>query len=394
MNICVWSGSSFEKPYASYHLMENIILSFLEEGHQVWLIQGKWSNGQIPDSLKEKENFNVINISQKSIQKNNFIGRYIYSLNFYRKSKKCLYNLPQIDVVFLQSNNVAWYPISCIRKKKIPVVYNVQDIFPDNAIEVGMINKNSLIAKTFLQLQMYAFQKSSVIVTISQDMKNRLNQVYGINKNKIYVAYNWSHLSNKTNNYNFFNEQFPLKKGNVKVVYAGNLGKMQNVELIVRTATLFLDYENIEFYIIGSGGNERELKKMVEEANMRNVFFLPMQPPERAQDIYQSADINIIPLQKGIIYTALPSKTADCFSVNKPVIFCIDEESLFAQTLNRYKIPVSSPTDPEELKNAILDIVKNGFEGEPRNCSNDLFQKEENLRIYCECINIAAKSRI
>ena len=99
---------------------------------------------------------------------------------------------------------------------------------------------------------------------------------------------------------------------------------MQNVELVLEAAALMKDEPDISFFIVGSGVNEEQLKNYAEEKELTNVKFVGMQPPEEVADLYEAADVNVIPLQKGLIYAALPSKTADCLLAGKPIITCVE----------------------------------------------------------------------
>ena len=119
---------------------------------------------------------------------------------------------------------------------------------------------------------------------------------------------------------------------------------MQNVELILESAALMKDEPDISFYTVGSGVNEEQLKTFAKEKELGNVTFVGMQPPEEVADLYSAADVNLIPLQKGLIYAALPSKTADCLIAGKPIITCVDEESEFAHLINQYGIKMLEMT--------------------------------------------------
>lgn len=82
MNICLWSGSSFEKWYSSYHLMEDLVLEVLKAGHELWLVQVQRGDGRLPSSFSEYNNLHVINIPQREPEKSNFIKRYTSSIDY------------------------------------------------------------------------------------------------------------------------------------------------------------------------------------------------------------------------------------------------------------------------------------------------------------------------
>ena len=168
------------------------------------------------------------------------------------------------------------------------------------------------------------------------------------------------------------------------MVYAGNLGKMQNVELILEAAALMKDDEDISFYIVGGGVNEEQLKTFAKEKELNNVTFVGMQPPEEVADVYSAADVNVIPLQKGIIYAALPSKTADCLIAGKPIITCVDEGSKFAELVEACGAKNVKNNSAKNL-NAVIRSIKYGcYVGEIKRIIP--CQKGSNTKEYCNLI--------
>ena len=112
------------------------------------------------------------------------------------------------------------------------------------------------------------------------------------------------------------------------------------------------DDAGVSFYIVGGGVNEEKLKIFAKEKELNNVTFVGMQPPEEVADLYAAADVNVIPLQKGLIYAALPSKTADCLIAGKSkrvvahshgefVDFDIDEALAMKKDIDEYQYTIS-----------------------------------------------------
>ena len=293
-----------------------------------------------------------------------------------------------LDCVYLQSCNTAFLPVLYAKHiLKIPVFYNEQDLFPDNALLSGSLSSSSVIYRIAKALQKYAYRNASCLSTISPDMRKRMAENYGIDPNRIHVIGNWGHeeqYQDPSGN-NAFLEAHPKKSGEFRAVYAGNVSKMQNVELIVQTAAL-MQNDAVSFCIVGDGANKPNLERLAAEQDLRNVSFLPMQPEETVSDLYASADVNLIPLKPGIIQTALPSKLADCLLADRPIITCFDADALFCAEAAQYGIPNAPPDDPEALRQLILTIRKNGYHGKNRDFLQTFYCCEENAGRYCELI--------
>ena len=262
------------------------------------------------------------------------------------------------------------------------VVAMLQDVWPDNAVQSGLISENGLLYRYFEAWQRYVYKKADRIICISDDMKDFIASK-GIDEKKIEVIYNWGY-SDETVNIPWEDNKF-VKKYNLKkdfyAVYAGNIGKMQNVDLIVRAAKKMPE---TKFLIIGDGAKREEIEKSV--ADLTNVVMLPLQPPELAEHIYSMAGVNIIPLVEGGPKTAMPSKTGVVLSCGRPVIFCFGAGTRFAELVEKYSAGTSvSAKDEDELVNAIKAVT--GGEG-AKSLFKDDFRKSNNIKQYVKAVGL------
>lgn len=391
MKIAVVSIGSFDTQYSDYHIMRDIIVGFLERGHEVNLIQKQYLD--VPRYPQQFEKYlarqlQVQNIRFEKKTKDDLKARYIADLAYYRQACRLMKkNKP--DKIFLQSNNTAFFTVFYAKHiLKRPLLYNEQDIFPENAYFAGILSENSAIYKVAHMLQKYAYKNASALSTISEDMKSTIVTRYGIPADKVKVIYNWGHEELKAHSEaeNVFLRKYPKKPREFRVVYAGNLGKMQNVELVLEAAALMKDELNITFYIVGEGVNEAQLKEYAKEQSLFNVTFVGMQPPEEVADLYAAADVNVIPLQKGLIYAALPSKTADCLIAGKPIITCVDDESEFAKLVRKYGIENAGTSCPEKLKKLIFDTSMGDCRCENVSLWDAFFTKDKSVTAHCDAL--------
>ena len=390
MKIAVVSIGSFDTQYSDYHIMRDIILGLLERGHEVNLIQKQYLDmPQYPQQFDKYfgKQLQVNNIKFEKKAKADLKARYLADLSYYRQACKWMKkNKP--DKVFLQSCNTAFFTVFYAKHiLKCPLLYNEQDIFPENAYFAGILSESSMVYKVAHLLQKYAYKNATALSTISDDMKSTIVTRYGISEDKVQVIYNWGHeeLIAHSEQDNVFLKKYPKKPGEFRVVYAGNLGKMQNVELILETAALMKDEEEVSFYIVGGGVNEEQLKTFAKEKELNNVTFVGMQPPDEVADLYAAADVNVIPLQRGLIYAALPSKTADCLIAGKPIITCIDDESEFAMLVRKYGIENANNDSPDNLR-CVISSIKNGIYAGKTKALEKIWQRNLNVSEYCNQI--------
>lgn len=362
MKICIWSGSSFEDWYSSYHLMLKLIQEMIAAGHEVWLLQVQKKDGRMPDELKGEPKLHVINIPQEQADKSNFALRYLKGFQYYKQSGKKLKKLPHIDVIFLQSNNNAIVPVKLARKFHIPVVYNVQDIFPIDAMVIGKLSKRHPAFVIARALQAKAYKNADRVVTISEDLKKTIQNE---GRQDVDVVYNWSYQNEPyripDDKNHFLLSNSICREDGFRVIYAGNVGQMMDGDMIVQTAKLLSAYTDIKFYIIGEGSGLKKLKAKVETEKLKNILFYPRQPMEYAQENYCAADVNINPVPKGVIYTCMPSKTATCLLSEQPTIVSMDMDSDMAKKLNTVdQWTVVAPGDAQAMADGILRVYRNG----------------------------------
>lgn len=391
MKVAVVSIGSFDTQYSDYHIMRDIILGMLKRGFQVTLIQKQYFDvPRYPAPFTKYLGTQLIvkNIRFDRKAKADLRARYLADLFYYHKACRLMKkDLP--DKIFLQSNNTAfitvWYAKHILKR---PILYNEQDIFPENAYFAGILSESSMIYKVAHALQKYAYKNATALSTISDDMKSTIVTRYGISEDKVQVIYNWGHeeLKAHSEEENTFLKKYPKRLGEFRVVYAGNLGKMQNVELVLEAAAIMKDEKDISFYIVGGGVNEEQLKAFAKEKELPNVTFVGMQPPEEVADLYLAADVNVIPLQKGLVYAALPSKTADCLIAGKPIITCVDEDSKFAELANHYGISNAGTNQPDHLSRMILRVKNGKHPCRGLEFWTDYFTESKSVESHCKAV--------
>lgn len=388
MKVLFWMFIGFDKHETSEHLLTAVIEQLCIAGHSVHILQ-KNTGGDLPSIPDCLSNYPITTdaIPVQSVNKGNFVARYLAELKYISKCKK--YITKGYDAVFVQSTTVGGYAVAALRKK-LPhaiITFNVQDIFPYNAVYSGKIKEGGMLFRFLASKQRIAYKKADHIITISEDMKETLVED-GTDLNKIEVIYNWSYQDELYENVDLTSVSHLFNRDYFNVVYAGNIGVMQNVDLLVETANLMKNDKNIWFHIIGAGVCKEKLEVKAKENRIRNISFLPMQPPKLAPAIYTSADVNVIPLVENAVRTALPSKIATCLACQKPIILAIGKDSIIGKKMRKEAhCLVINSNSAEEMKNAIQEIMKRGRSAPnmsmffQENCN-----KTHNSKLYAEII--------
>lgn len=234
----MWMSGGFDRRTTSEHLLVAIVQALYENGHTVHIVQ-KDTLGSLPHLPKELLKLGVTTdcIPCKLAAKSNFIGRYLVELRYVWKCRKYLKQNKDADAVFNQSSTVAGFMAFAVKHimPKARLSYNVQDIFPENALYIGSVK--GIIYKILSAEQRYAYRHADQIITISEDMRDLLVEK-GADPKKTEVVYNWSYSDNLYNYEDVYSKKIAefLPADKFNVVYAGNIGTMQNVDVVVAAA--------------------------------------------------------------------------------------------------------------------------------------------------------------
>ncbi|GAB6680999.1 glycosyltransferase family 4 protein [Streptococcus uberis] len=294
------------------------------------------------------------------------------------------------EFIFVQSTPPTQGVMAVLIKKikKVPLVYNLQDIFPDSLVGAGLSTNKSLIFKLGRIIENYTYKNCDKIIVISEDMKNNL-----LNKNvpnsKISVVSNWIDSNQikpieKEKNYLF--DKFNIPKNKFTVVYAGNLGYAQNIEVILEAANHLNNRTDIQFLIFGNGNQEEKYKEIAKEMALSNLVFFPIQPYSEVSYVYSLGDVSILPCKKGFGGSAMPSKTWSILATGTPIIASFDSGTQIQNIIEKNELGKFGEADNvNDLVNNILDLYNNSeFR---RECSRNARNYIENNVSRNKCTN-------
>lgn len=307
------------------------------------------------------------------------------------------------DVAFIDSTPpIQGLKLPIVRLfRKCPVVYNAQDLFPDTLSGTGLAKKGGLLWKIGLWVARVTFNNTDKIIAISEDIKRTLVEEKGIPADKVVVVYNWVDSDavvpiKKEENPLF--EEFGLSRDKFHVVYAGNLGNAQNINIVVDAATRLRDNEDLEFVVFGSGGLENDIRARIEAEGLKNLRLLPLQPVERVKYVYSLGDVCLVSCKEGLGGSAMPSKTWSILSCGRPVLANFDEGEL-QMILTRNELGVFTKAgDLDGFVEAIRQLA-----AEPEKCAEmgargrqfilDNLTKDAGTRKYAEVLRSVCESK-
>lgn len=341
-----------------------MIRDFLKAGHQVHLIQShrKGLFPDIPAMISSHPGLTVDTIQRKIIDKTNFVKRYLDEVKWAFTSWRHWRKVKDADVVFLQNCPTAVFSLILLRLFcKKPVVFNIYDVWPGHAIDLGVM-KSKLLYNVLRYIQKIAYKCSTRIAVLSEDMQNILARE-GVDKKKIRIVPAWyddASAMKIPRESNRFLKKYKINSDSFTVQFAGTIGYVFNYSLVLDTAERLLNKASIRFQIIGDGAFKDTMVKEAQQRGLSNIDFYPMQPVDIVPDVYSACDISIIPLRKGVIGNGVPSKAPLLMACGKVIVNSVEENSAYYALFGDNNMGISVPLDDaDRLAEAIVYLFDN-----------------------------------
>jgi colanic acid biosynthesis glycosyl transferase WcaI len=243
---------------------------------------------------------------------------------------------------------------------RVPFVFNIQDVFPDVAVELGAITNPKVIAAASW-LERTTYQGADAVTVLSDDLRdNVVAKLAGRRRGeaaKVRVIPNfvdsvWIQPGARENAYR---REHGLE-GKTVVMYAGNVGLSQSLDLVVEAAASNAFDPDVVFVINGGGSGRAELERRA--GGLANVRFVDMQPKARLPELLAAADIHLVPLKAGLARSSVPSKTYSILAAGRPVVASVDRGTEVARTVEAAGAGIAvPPDDPEAFTKAIRQLV-------------------------------------
>ena len=269
-----------------------------------------------------------------------------------------------------------------------PFILNVQDLFPQSAIDLKILKNRFLIGFfEYLEKRIYGYAKH---ITVHSGGNREHVIKNGIDGKRITVMPNWVDTDRLQPGVksNTFSEKHNLQDKFI-ISFAGVIGYSQDVDVILDAARLLQEKKDILFLIVGDGIEKSRLENKAKSMNLGNVLFLPMQSRDVYSEILHCSDICLATLKQEVLTPVVPSKILSIMAAGKPLIACMNLEGDASKIVEEAQCGFAfSAGNHEELVKATLKFY----------ASQELREQYgQNGRCYCEenfSLNICADQYI
>jgi len=304
------------------------------------------------------------------------------------------------DVVIATSPPLTMGIMSWLLAKiwSVPSVYKVAEIYPDVAIRQGIV-KNKAFIWLLKKIERFIYRKNTVIIPIAEQFA-KVVEKRGVLRSKLktipdFVDVDFYCPKERKNE---FSIKYNLTDEFI-VLYAGNIGIVQDWEIVLYAAECLKNYP-IKFVIIGDGAKRGWLREQITKRSLTNILLLGYQLKEMMPLVNASCDVSIIPMNIAGSKDGVPSKIYSIMSCAKPPIALVDEDSEIRYIIGQSGCGKAvSIGDGEAFVNAILEAYNDrenlhimGMKG--REYVKNHYSKEAIVSKYDELIKELTKLKI
>lgn len=241
-----------------------------------------------------------------------------------------------------------WFVAKC---RRAALIFNIQDVFPDAAVETGAISNRSVIRLASL-LERLSYRAADAVTVLSDDLRDNVAGKVPTASVRVIPNFVDTDAIRPADRMTELRDQLGLGGAPV-VLYAGNVGFSQSLELVLAAAE---QLPEAQFLINGDGAARASLED--QAAGLANVHFNGYIEPDRLSELLATGDVHVVPLRSGLGKVSVPSKTYSIMAAARPVVAAIDPGTAVPRILGASGGGVAvAPDDSRVFVAALRDLL-------------------------------------
>jgi putative colanic acid biosynthesis glycosyltransferase WcaI len=242
---------------------------------------------------------------------------------------------PELLLVVSAPLGLAISAVLLSRWAKAPYVFDVQDLQPDSAADLGMLPGRVL--PLLYRLEKMAYRHASLICTITEGMRQKI-VAKGVPPGKVAVVpfpadSSLFAVGGSVKGLRF-RSQYGLD-GKFVVAHSGNMGVKQGLGVVLDTAEQMREQRDVTFLLTGDGAMKPHLENKAKALKLNNVRFLPLQEQAEFLQMLAAIDVALIVQQSSVSDIAFPSKTITLLSAARPVAAAVHDSSEIGRVIRQ-----------------------------------------------------------
>lgn len=324
----------------------DLMRKFRDEGHEVYIVSAcERRNGQ-QTHIFETDGVKILKVRTLNIQKTNVVekglGTLMIERQFKRAIRKHLSNV-QLDLILYSTPPITFTKVVQHLKKKSPKAISyllLKDIFPQNAVDIGMFSERSMLHKYFRKKEIGLYKTSDYIGCMSPaNVEFVIKRNDFIDPKRVEVAPNSIELGDelspsderakRSTERGYMRSKYGLPRNIPIFIYGGNLGRPQGIDYLIKCLDANMGRTDCHFVVVGNGTEYHKLSSWLnEKSEMTNeklcVTLMERLPKEDYDMLVGACDVGLIFLDHRFTIPNYPSRLLSYLEYKMPVICATD----------------------------------------------------------------------
>lgn len=305
---------------------------FAQDGHKVYIMSPTERRNKEKSRIIQTEEATIIKVKIPNIQKTNIVEKGLSTLliePLYKKAINKFLKDVHFDLIIYSTPPITFNNVITYLKKRNPkaICYLLlKDIFPQNAVDIGMFSKNSLIYKYFRRKEVNLYKVSDYIGCMSPANVEyvKANNPY-LRPEIVEIAPNSIKIDQLPPIDKLaIRREYNIPEDKVVFVYGGNLGKPQGVDHMLSCMEACKDLAGCHFIIVGNGTEFSKINRWYTKAGITNITLMARLPKEKYDELVRAADVGLIFLDHRFTIPNYPSRLLSYLQSGLPILACTD----------------------------------------------------------------------
>lgn len=350
MNVCFVNRVYWPNEAATAQLLTDLAEYLADAGATVSILTSR-TDANAP--MRETKNgVSIVRVGSAGVRSNQLSGRALDYARFHLAVREHLRRpdfSAEIVVALSDPPMLGNSVTTALRQRSAGIVHWVHDIYPDVVEAVRPNPLTRMLARMLRPSRNRAWQAASACVTLGSAMAQRVAAA-GVEPSRIHCIENWAPRGLEAPSaeaVTALRDRWGLK-GKFVVGYSGNLGRVHDLEGLVRAAHLLRNDSRIAFVFVGGGPGLRRIQQDVEQARLAQVQFRPPQPRAELAVALAAADLHIVAVRPGCEHVVFPSKLYGSTAVERGILFLGERDSDVARVVATHRLGAALPAHDAE----------------------------------------------
>lgn len=328
----LYIATSFPEPNKGATIYTDLAEALNEAGHEITVAVSEQARNKQHTEMKKERGFDVLRIVTGNYYDVSFIEKGITTLRIPILMKKGITKYlgdREFDLILFEAPPVTNAGLVAWAKKKFhcPAYLMLKDIFPQNAVDLGIIKRNGLLFRYFASKERTLYCTADFIGCMSVANKNYIiEHNIWLDKGKVEIFPNTKKLTSNIKGSAFpMRERYDIPHDACVFLFGGNMGRPQYIELLCKAVEEFKNDEEIYFLFIGRGTDRYKLEQTIRKGKVKNALLIENLPRDEYEQITKECNVGLIVLDPSFTIPNYPSRILSYMEYSKPILAATDK---------------------------------------------------------------------